>query len=254
MKIALIGYGKMGRAIAQILETDYATQHQVACRIASRTQADGLGVVAWDDLAAVGYSQLKGIDVAIEFSRPEMAFDNLSRCIEWGIPVVCGTTGWYAQLPTLRQLCEQQRGALLYAANFSVGVNILFALNRQLAQLMQRFGADYSIEIEETHHTEKLDAPSGTAISLARDIIALNPNKTAWVDAPTQHAHEIPIAAHRLPDVKGEHTVTYRSAIDTISLYHLAHTRQGFAKGAIIAAEWLVGKQGVFTMNDVLGL
>ncbi len=251
MNIALIGYGKMGRSIAQLIADNHATTHQVACRIGTVPNND-LDVCTWDSLCHTAHDQLNGIDVAIEFSRPEAALDNLSRCLHWGVPVVCGTTGWLQHLPYLSKLCQQQQGALLYAANFSLSVNILLALNRQLAALMQRFGANYALEINETHHTQKLDAPSGTAIALAEGIMAANPHKKIWVNAASDNYTEIPIIAHRIADVKGEHSITYRSDIDQLQLHHIAYSRQGFAQGAVAAAEWLQGKQGVFTMDDIL--
>lgn len=250
MNIAIIGYGKMGRAIEHIIHTYYATTHQIVCKISKHSLPEQ-NIFTWADWEKQSQTA-PPIHIAIEFSRPEVAFDNITRCITAGIPVVCGTTGWYEQLPNIKNLCQQYNGTLLYAANFSLSVNIIFAINRQLAAYMHRFGNEYSLQIDEIHHTQKLDTPSGTAIALAQGIIAANPDKKQWVNHESDQAHEIPVISHREPDIPGTHIISYHSLIDSITLQHIAYSREGFAKGAVIAAQWLQGKQGIFTMKDVL--
>jgi len=232
MKIALLGYGKMGKTIEKLAE---AKGHQIVARISSNRD----------------FSELQKADVAIDFSIPEAAVKNINACFELGIPVVSGTTGWLEQYDSVLNTCLLRNGSFIYASNFSVGVNLFFELNKQLAQMMAKH-KDYTVDIEEIHHTQKLDAPSGTAISLAKDIID-NSDYTNWKPDNTT-PNEIPIKALRIEDVKGTHTVSYRSAIDTLSIKHEAHSREGFALGALLAAEWLQGKKGVFTMKDVLGI
>lgn len=191
------------------------------------------------------------IDVAIDFSTPQAAFGNISKCFEHHIPVISGTTGWLDQYDTLVKKCGEHHGAFIYASNFSLGVNIFFELNAQLAQMMRHL-KKYNVSIEEIHHTQKLDAPSGTAISLAEGIIQHTSHKGWKLDevAPSY----IPITSKRIGSTPGTHTVTYSSPIDDIAIKHTAHNREGFAEGAVIAAEWLHGKTGVFTMRDVLNL
>lgn len=234
MKIALIGYGKMGKAIEKIA---MAKGHEIV----GRFDADGIN----DD-------QLKQADVAIEFSRPEAAYDNLKKCMELKVPVICGTTGWLEHLQDIENQCNQNESAFLYASNFSIGVNILFAVNRYLASLMNQH-PQYDVEIDEIHHTQKLDAPSGTAISLANDIVKILDRKSKWVKEDTENEDELPIYSFREDPTPGTHVVSYISDIDTIDIVHTAHSRDGFASGAVAAAEWIVGKKGVFTMKDVLG-
>lgn len=232
MRIALLGYGKMGKTIEKIaLERG----HEIVLKI---------------DNAHTPYD-ITVADVAIEFSMPESAFVNIQNCIENQVPVVAGTTGWLRDYNKAVTLCEQHQSAFLYASNFSVGVNVFFALNKTLAKLMATL-KEYNVSIEEIHHTQKLDAPSGTAITLAEGIIA-NSDKTDW-KLGTAQAKEIPIEAKRIENVPGTHTVTYQSQVDTIEIKHTAHNRNGFALGAVLAAEWIVGKKGVFSMNDVLNL
>lgn len=228
----------MGRAI-EVLALEQG--HEIGLRVRSSNA---------DKLLS---TQLTAQDVAIEFSRPSAAFRNVVTCIEAGVPVVSGTTGWTAQLPEAIRLCEAKGGALLHAANFSVGVNIFFALNRYLARMLRQQPA-YQPSIEETHHTQKLDAPSGTAIVLAEDILAFAPNLKGWALAPGVPKNMLPIEAQRMPDVPGTHVVRWRSQVDTLELRHEAHSRVGFAAGALRAAEWIIGRKGVFTMNDVLGI
>ena len=191
-------------------------------------------------------------DVAIDFSIPSVAFDNISTCLKNNVPVVSGTTGWLDKFDDAVALCKQNNGGFIYASNFSLGVNIFFELNETLAKMMKNL-EQYQISMEEIHHTKKLDAPSGTAITLAEDIIK-NSSKTNWALDVTNNETEIPIVAKRIPDVPGTHTVDYTSEVDTIEIKHTAHNRDGFAQGAVVAAEWLVGKSGLFTMKDVLGL
>ena len=233
MKIALLGYGKMGKVIERIaLERG----HEIVLRKSSATTYDGL----------------ENADVAIDFSVPSSAVANISECLHNTIPVVSGTTGWLEEYSKIIALCEEKKGAFIYGSNFSLGVNLFFELNDYLAKMMSKFN-QYSISMEEIHHTQKLDAPSGTAISLAKGIIA-NSNYTDWSLDKNSNENNIYIDAQRIENVPGTHSVFYTSEVDTIEIKHTAHSRDGFAFGAVIAAEWLVGKKGVFTMRDVLEL
>lgn len=231
MKIALLGYGKMGKTIEQIA---VARGHEIVLKI---------------DNAETSYD-ITIADVAIEFSTPNSAFANISNSLTHKVPVVAGTTGWLSQYNEAVALCKAQQTAFLYASNFSIGVNVFFALNKTLAKLMSGL-KEYEVAIEEIHHTQKLDAPSGTAITLAEGIIA-ETDKTGW-HLDTAAENEIPIVAKRIDNTPGTHIITYSSEVDTIEIKHTAHNRNGFALGAVMAAEWIVGKQGVFTMSDVLG-
>lgn len=234
MKIALFGYGRMGKAIEKIA---IERGHIIVAKIDNQQTSDSF-------LSA---------DIAIDFSIPSAAFNNIKSCINNNIPIVSGTTGWLNLYDDIVTLCKKENGAFIYASNFSLGVNIFFELNKKLAQIMKPF-SDYNISMEEIHHTKKLDAPSGTAITLAEGIIN-NSNKSEWVLKENfNHFNQIPITAKRLPDVPGTHIVNYESEVDTITIKHTAHSRKGFALGAVIAAEWLVNKKGVFSMKDVLGL
>jgi 4-hydroxy-tetrahydrodipicolinate reductase len=233
MKIALLGYGKMGKTIEQIA---LQRGHEIVLKI-DENSAD------YDITLA---------DVAIDFSIPATAFNNISNCLNNQVPVISGTTGWLDKLPDAAQLCKQKNGAFISASNFSLGVNIFFELNAHLAKMMRNL-EQYTILIEEIHHTKKLDAPSGTAISLAEGIIN-NSDKESWALNVTSNENVIPITAKRIDEVPGTHTVEYKSAVDTLEIKHTAHSRDGFALGAVIAAEWLVGKTGFFNMKDVLGL
>lgn len=233
MKIALLGYGKMGKTIEQIA---LQRGHEIVLKI-DENSAD------YDITLA---------DVAIDFSIPAAAFNNISNCINNQVPVISGTTGWLNKLPEATALCKENNGAFITASNFSLGVNIFFELNAHLAKMMHNL-EQYAISIEEIHHTKKLDAPSGTAITLAEGIIE-NSDKESWALNVTTKENVIPITAKRIDEVPGTHTVTYKSDVDTLEIKHTAHSRDGFALGAVIAAEWLVGKTGVFTMKDVLGL
>ena len=232
MKIGLFGYGKMGKMIEGLAR---GRGHEIRARI------DAPG-----DPAPFGE-----LDVAIDFSSPGAAFDNITRCLEAGVPVVSGTTGWLDRYDAICRKCEATGGAFIYASNFSLGVNLFFSLNEYLAGLMSGQDA-YSASIDETHHTEKVDAPSGTAITLAEGILERTAY-TGWSSGPG-NAGELPVHSHREGTVPGTHRVCYESAVDRLEITHSAHNREGFALGALVAAEWLIGKKGVFTMKDVLNL
>lgn len=233
MKIALIGYGKMGKTIERIA---LAKGHEIVARFG----ADGIDAAL-----------LATADVAIEFSLPEAAYQNLLQCMKAKVPVVCGTTGWLEDLKAMEEICIAEDNAFLYASNFSIGVNIFFAVNRYLATLLNPY-PQYEVEIEEVHHTQKLDAPSGTAISIANDILANLDRKTTWTKGETADEAALPIFSVREDPAPGTHVVSYMSEVDTIDIVHTAHSRDGFASGAIMAAEWLAGKKGVFSMKDVI--
>ena len=230
MKIALLGYGKMGQTIERIaLERG----HEI--------------VLKKDEFNT--YEGLSAADVAIDFSIPSVAVENISSCFYANVPVISGTTGWLEHYDEMVALCKSEDGAFISSSNFSLGVNLFFELNDYLAKMMAKFDS-YRVEMEEIHHTQKLDAPSGTAISLAKGVIA-NSTYTNWtLNEPK--SNEIHIEAIRIEDVPGTHTVSYISVIDTIDIKHTAHNRDGFALGAVIAAEWIIGKKGVFSMKDVL--
>ncbi len=237
MKIGLIGYGKMGKTIER-LAGKYG--NEIVLKIGS-SNADQLTT-----------ENLKGCDAVIEFTRPEAAFDNIVACLNAGVPVVSGTTGWLDKLPEAKKICEEKKGAFIYASNFSVGVNLFFAINRYVAKLMNGH-PEYRPSIGETHHTQKLDAPSGTAITLAEDLIGQVEGLKEWQLDGSGDA-VLPVTAKRMPDVPGTHIIKWQSEIDSIELKHTAHSREGFAGGALLAANWLVGRQGFFTMQDVLGI
>jgi 4-hydroxy-tetrahydrodipicolinate reductase len=230
MNIAILGYGKMGKTIEHL-----ATQkgHRIVYK-SSSTSAEG---------------NLTDAEVALEFSIPETAVANITLCFENNIPIVSGTTGWLDLHSELLKICERCNGSFIYASNFSIGVNLFFSLNEYLAQLMKPW-KDYDVAIEEIHHLQKKDAPSGTAITIAEDILK-HSEKDQWILDGAGNDH-LNISAKRINDVKGTHIVNYFSEIDTLSIKHMAHSRDGFALGAILAAEWLIGKKGVFTMKDVL--
>lgn len=238
MKIALIGYGKMGKAIEQIA---LQRGHSIVLKISS------------SNVEECHPDRLKEADVAIEFTGPDSVIHHLSVCAQAGIPVVCGSTGWHQSLPEVVSLFRENNGALVHASNFSVGVNIFFEVNRKLAALMQD-RLTYTVSIEETHHTAKKDAPSGTAISLADQIIHAGMRYRSWVcDAPAA-SQIIPIEAKRIDPAPGTHQVKWSSRIDDIEIIHTAHNREGFAEGAVLAAEFIMGKKGIYTMKEVLGL
>ena len=232
MKIALLGYGKMGQAIEKIAKQ---RGHTIVLKTTSKDK---------------DYN-LSNVDVAIDFSVPTSAVENISQCLKQDVPVISGTTGWLEHYDSIVELCKKQQGTFLYASNFSLGVNIFFELNKTLARLMNRL-PEYTASIEEIHHTQKLDAPSGTAISLAKDIIS-NSDYSSWtLDKPNEK--ELGIVAKRIENVPGTHEISYDSTIDSIQIKHTAHSREGFALGAVIAAEWIFGKKGIFTMKDVLNI
>ena len=236
MKIALIGYGGMGKVIE---EKAIARGHEIVLRVTKDSDP------SWKDA-------LKNADVAIEFTQPEAAVQNIYTCFEQNIPVIIGTTGWFNHLHEVSDSCIDMNQALFYASNFSIGVNIFFQLNRQLARLMATHSS-YQINMEELHHTRKKDAPSGTAITLAEGIIAEHPSYKAWRKSEEPIAPKsFPIHSIRQDDIPGTHSIEYRSEIDSINITHTAFNRDGFALGAVVAAEFLYGKKGVFTMSDLL--
>lgn len=238
MKIALIGYGKMGKAIEKIaLERG----HEVVLKVGIENQAD------WQEFPKYG------ADAAIEFTQPSIAVENIKSSIDKHIPIVVGTTGWYDDFPEVESYCQTHEGALIAATNFSVGVNVFFALNEKLASLLSGH-TEYDAQIREIHHTEKLDSPSGTAITLAEGIINQHPSYQQWKNELTVEEGSLGIESVREADVKGTHEITYESSIDRISIEHFAKNRQGFALGAVLAAEFLHGKTGIYTMKDVLNL
>ena len=239
MKIALLGYGKMGHAIEEIaLQRD----HEVVCKV---------GIENLEDRTA---ENIQKADVVIEFTGPDSAFDNVKLCLDAGVPVVCGSTGWLAKFEEAKKYCQQKNGGFLYASNFSVGVNIFFAVNKKLAELMSG-QPEYEVSMKEIHHTQKLDAPSGTAITLAEQVMKALPGKKKWVNHPSDNSDELVILSERVDPAPGTHSITYSSDIDEICITHTARSRKGFATGAVIAAEFLAkNKQGVFSMQDVLGI
>lgn len=233
MKIALVGYGKMGQIIDQIAQS---RGHEVVARLNETPNGENLNQP----------------DVVIEFSSPDSAYNNIKFCLEQKIPVVCGTTGWLDRKGEIEEICKREEAAFLYGSNFSLGVNLFFALNEKLAQLIYPFRENYQCQLEEIHHIHKLDAPSGTAISLAQGIIE-HSNFEDWKLDETQ-GKKLGIKAIRESEVPGTHSVYYRSEVDEIEIKHTAFNRKGFALGAVIAAEWILGKKGNFTMKEVLGL
>lgn len=251
MKTAIIGYGRMGREIERIL---LERGHEVVLKIDLENRTD---LVA---------DRLRGVDVALEFTTPATACDNLRACIDCGVPVVCGTTGWTDRLEEIKAYCIERNGAFFYASNYSLGVNLLFRLNRQLAAWIDRLGAAYDLRLEEVHHTRKLDAPSGTAITLAEEAIARLSSKRCWVnyapgigraanridDPAAAASDEVVIASIREGDVPGIHTLRYESDDDRLELRHTIKNRRTLALGAVVAAEFLCGRRGVFSMDDLL--
>jgi len=233
MKVALLGYGKMGKIIEQIA---LSRGHEIVIKATKDTKYN-----------------LTDADVAIDFSVPSAAVNNISNGLKNNVPIVSGTTGWLDSYEAMVKLCNEHQGAFLYASNFSLGVNIFFELNSYLAKIMSSF-EQYKVTIEEIHHTQKLDKPSGTAITLAKGIIKEHARYTDWELDKNQANHSIPVFAKRLPEVPGTHTISYSSAVDTIAISHEAHSREGFALGAVLAAEWILGKKGVFSMKDVLNI
>jgi 4-hydroxy-tetrahydrodipicolinate reductase len=238
MKVALVGYGKMGKAIEEIL---LKKGHEVILAIDMDNQ---------HELTAASIAKA---DVAIEFTSPHSAFNNVMQLLQLNIPVVCGSTGWLGKWSEVEALCKKQNGSLLYASNFSVGVNVFFEINKRLAELMAPH-ADYNVSIEEIHHTQKKDAPSGTAVTLAEQVLQKITTKKKWVNYATTNPAELEILSERVDPAPGTHTVLYSSAIDDIEIIHTAHNRTGFATGAVLAAEYVKDKKGIFSMKDVLGL
>jgi len=238
MKIALIGYGKMGKAIEAIA---LSKGHEIVLRIDIQNNHE------------FTQQALKLADVAIEFTGPHSAFDNVKKCMDWGIPVVSGSTGWLDKWDEIKKLCDSNKGTLIYSSNYSIGVNLFFELNKQLAKLMDPYH-DYDISMTEIHHTEKKDAPSGTAISLAEQILSNIERKNKWVNVASSSVSDLVIQSERIDPAPGTHSVKYSSPIDDIEIIHTAHTRIGFASGAVLAAEFAYQKKGTFTMKDVLGL
>ncbi|MDR2885679.1 MAG: 4-hydroxy-tetrahydrodipicolinate reductase [Rikenellaceae bacterium] len=235
MNVAIVGYGKMGHEIARLL---LARGHKIQL------------IVDVDNVADLNAEKLRGCDVAIEFSAPDAAFANVCKCIEAGVPVVCGTTAWLDKLDQVKKLCAKHDGAFFYASNYSLGVNIAFRVNRMLAEMMDRF-PQYDVTVEETHHTQKKDAPSGTAITLAEDIVAALGRKRKWVGEPTITPDHLGVTSVRRSVVPGTHIVTYESDHDYITLTHCAKSRAGFVQGAVTAAEFIAGRKGVYTMDDL---
>ncbi|MBL7730066.1 MAG: 4-hydroxy-tetrahydrodipicolinate reductase [Chitinophagaceae bacterium] len=238
MRIALIGYGKMGKAIEEIA---LRRGHEIVLTIDQPNLHD------------FTKETLAKADAAIEFTSPHSAPANVRQCLQWGIPLVCGSTGWTDQLDEIKQLCTTTNGALIYSSNFSVGVNIFFEVNKKLAALMAPH-SEYEVILEETHHTQKKDAPSGTAISLAEQVLERMPRKKQWVNELSDNPDDLEIISQRIDLAPGTHSVKYSCAIDTIEIIHTAHNRTGFATGAVLAAEFIKDKKGFFTMKEVLGL
>ena len=240
MKIALIGYGKMGKAIEEIA---VSRGHTIVLKVSLENMEDNT------------IEKIRQADAAIEFTGPESAYENILRCLEAGVPVVSGSTGWLSQLDRLEQIrryCEQKNGTFLYASNFSVGVNLFFELNKRLATLMADH-PEYKPRITEIHHTQKKDAPSGTAITLAEQLLEKIHRKKGWVNHISDNLDELEILSERVDPAPGTHTVAYESDIDTITITHTAHNRRGFATGAVLAAEFIASRKGIYQMSDVLG-
>ncbi|WP_185872292.1 4-hydroxy-tetrahydrodipicolinate reductase [Blattabacterium cuenoti] len=234
MNIAIIGYGKMGKSIEKIAKI---RNHKISL-IYDGTPTPSL---------------LKNSDVAIEFSQPNSAFNNIKICIENNIPTVCGTTGWLDKFEIIKKICQENNGSFLYSSNFSIGMNIFFKINEKLSKFLFPYSKNYEVKIEEIHHKEKVDKPSGTAISLANDIIKNNMKKT-WILDKKKTKDQILIISKRFENVSGTHIVIYESKIENIKIQHKANNREGFSIGAVIAAEWIKNKKGIFSMKDVLGI
>jgi 4-hydroxy-tetrahydrodipicolinate reductase len=238
MRILLIGYGKMGKTIEQMA---HAKGHQIAGTI-DHTNADTLSTYTSENT-----------DVAIEFTHPEAAFGNISYCLTQGIPVVSGSTGWLDRYSEAVQLCQKNKGAFFYASNYSVGVNLFFHFNEYIASKMQAY-KEYQVSIREIHHLQKVDKPSGTGITTAEGILDSYPSLSGWAADDDSDKGKLNIISEREPEVVGTHIVTYASEVDKIELGHIAHSRAGFAEGALMAAEWLQGREGVYGMKDMLNL
>jgi 4-hydroxy-tetrahydrodipicolinate reductase len=238
MRIALIGYGKMGKAIEEVA---LQRGHEIVIRIDQ------------PNLNEFTKENLTKADVAIEFTSPHTAYDNVKKCIEFDVAVICGSTGWTERLEEVKTICANKNGAFIYSSNYSVGVNIFFEVNKKLAALMAPHAA-YEVIIEETHHTQKKDAPSGTAITLAEQILGMVKRKKQWVNELSDNTGDLEIISQRIDPAPGTHSIKYSSVIDDIEIIHTAHNRQGFATGAVLAAEFIVDKKGFFTMKEVLNL
>lgn len=238
MRIAIIGYGKMGKTIEEIA---IARGHEIALTIDI------------DTLDKFTKENLSRADIAIEFTGPASAYENVTKCINMGIPLICGSTGWTERLDEIKDLVKKKNGTFLYASNFSIGVNIFFEVNKRLATLMSG-QPDYEIQLTEIHHTQKKDAPSGTAITLAEQILEKISRKKSWTNQISDNPEELEILSERTDPAPGIHKIKYSSAVDDIEIIHTAHTRKGFAIGAVLAAEYIKGKTGWFTMKDVLNL
>ena len=238
MKIALIGYGKMGKAIEEIA---LQRGHEIVLKITSANIID------------FTKENLQKCNVAIEFTNPESAINNLRACIGASVPVVCGSTGWGEQEDAIKKYCVEKNGTLLFASNFSIGVNIFFEINNKLAALMAP-QSSYQVSVEEIHHTKKKDAPSGTAITIAQQIIDSRTDKDKWVLGENANTNELSIISKRIDPAPGTHVVKYSSVVDDIEITHTAHSRKGFAEGALLAAEYVAGRKGIFNMKDVLGI
>ncbi len=236
MNIALIGYGKMGKTIEEVA---LKRGHNVVLKIDEFNVAD------------LTKENISKADVAIEFTGPHSAFENIKKAISFQTPVVCGSTGWTERLDEIEKYCIEKKGAFVYASNFSIGVNIFFEVNKKLASLMQQH-TNYDVSIEETHHTSKKDAPSGTAITLAEQVMEQLPYKKKWVNKESSDPSELSIVSKRIDPAAGTHIVKYSSAIDDVEIIHTAHSRMGFASGAVLAAEFIKDKKGCFSMKDVL--
>jgi 4-hydroxy-tetrahydrodipicolinate reductase len=238
MRIALVGYGKMGQAIEAIA---IEKGHEIVLKIDINNAAD------------LNKENMAKADVAIEFTGPHSAFSNVMKCLELGIPVVCGSTGWLAKWDEVKQFCEKQNGTLIYASNYSIGVNLFFELNTRLAKLMSAY-PQYEVMMEEIHHTQKKDAPSGTAITLAEQVLANITSKKQWVNHLSDNPEELEIISERMDPAPGTHKIKYSSSVDDIEIIHTAHNRIGFAGGAVMAAEFAIQKKGIFGIKEVLGL
>ncbi|MFM7511735.1 MAG: 4-hydroxy-tetrahydrodipicolinate reductase [Bacteroidota bacterium] len=239
MKIALIGYGKMGRAIEEIA---LQQGHEIVLKINSQ-----------NNNALCNSALLQQADVAIEFTTPESATQNIESCLQAGVPIVCGTTGWTHALPAIQAQCKNLNGSMVYASNFSIGVNLFFELNKKLAALMAPH-PQYEVILEEIHHTQKKDAPSGTALTLAEQILHHNKKKKQWVNDISDNPEDLEIISQRIDPTPGTHSVKYASVVDDIEIIHTAHNRTGFAAGAVLAANFIKDKKGIYTMKEVLGL
>ncbi len=238
MRIALIGYGKMGKAIEAVA---IEKGHEIVLKI------------DLDNASDLNKENISKAEVAIEFTGPHSAFGNVMKCLELGIPLVCGSTGWLDKFEEAKQYCQQQNGTLIYASNYSIGVNLFFELNTYLARLMAKHG-NYGVSMEEIHHTQKKDAPSGTAITLAEQVLQEIKTKKQWVNHLSHNPEELEIISERIDPAPGTHKIRYSSSVDDIEIIHTAHNRVGFAGGAVLAAEFAIQKKGIFGMKEVLGL